>query len=181
MRRKQFLCLLFFLRGFFPPAFQEALFCANQCNKNLQKNPTINKHNSLLRRYFLSNGISTPSRSSRLPYYGYCQNNSFLLDLHSHNSESATKCILFGVLHFKSESRHAATPCSCVFPQDLNFWYLECESKQAAEMHCNALSTGIKQQLHGGQKHNKILVSLSKNSMGGWGWEEILVLSTIDS
>lgn len=147
-----------------------------------KKNPTINKHNSLLRRYFLSNGISTPSRSSRLPYYGYCQNNSFLLDLHSHNSESATKCILFGVLHFKSESRHAATPCSCVFPQDLNFWYLECESKQAAEMHCNALSTGIKQQLHGGQKHNKILVSLSKNSMGGgWGWEEILVLSTIDS
>ena len=48
-------------------------------------------------------------------------------------------------------------------------------------MHCNALSTGIKQQLQGGQKHNKILVSLSKNSMGGWGWEEILVLSTIDS
>lgn len=58
--------------------------------------------------------------------------------------------------------------CAAVFPRDLNFWYLECGSKQAAEMHCNALSTGIKQQLQSGQKQNKILVSLCKSSMG---WE----------
>lgn len=79
-------------------SFQEVLFYCNQANTFKKKKKKSLENMSL---NFISCYLHLIAQGF---CYRYCKNNSLFLGLHSHNSQSATKCIPFDVLCFKPGS-----------------------------------------------------------------------------